>query len=82
MNRNVRIAGTDIRVLFTARGKGDIYHQNGFIRRNGKTITGYAYDGGYETVFYPHTKGKNYPTTYVGTRFEQWALGALKSSTV
>jgi hypothetical protein len=50
----VRIAHTDTVVTMTPRGRAGSFHTNGFIRLKGKTITGYAYDGGVSNpVFYP-----------------------------
>jgi hypothetical protein len=56
----VRLAFTNEMFSFTARGKSDATHSNGFIRINGKTVGGYIFDGISELVFYPNAEGKNY----------------------
>jgi len=59
----VRIAGTHQTATFTPRGKGAGFHQNGFIRRIGITVSGYAYRSlSNEWVFY--SRGKNAQVAY------------------
>lgn len=53
-DRTVRIIGTRVYATFTQRGADS---QTGFIRKNGKTISGYRIDFGTEMVFDP--QGRN-----------------------
>jgi hypothetical protein len=56
----VRIALTKTLISFTPRGKAVGFYKRGFIRRHGKTISGVAYNGGPEWVFYPDGANKDF----------------------
>ena len=60
----VRVAGSrNLMTSFTRRGPKRGYYTKGFIKLEGKTVTGLVYDGGAEQTFYP-SQGVNYVMCY------------------
>lgn len=56
-----RLAFSNKEVRVTQRGKKDDVHLNGYIRVEGKTVSGYLYNGIHEKVFYPEGLNRKLP---------------------